>query len=136
MAKISFPGITEYAKELGKLDVKAPGIIRYAIYPAAQEALQALKAATPEDTGALRESEALTKFEDKNGNIYTTIIFPGYDENGHPNSIKARVLESGSSKQPKRPFIRPTMKAIESQVIETMRKNLDVAIEAAMNGGQ
>ena len=141
MAKIKMTGLDEYAKDLHRLYVKAPGIMRYAIYPAAKEALDALKANTPVENPKvadnLRESERLTRFRDENdGSVYTTIIFPGYDENGHPNSIKARVLESGSSKQPKRPFIRPTMKAIESQVIETMKKNLDVAIEAAMNGGQ
>lgn len=133
MAKITFPGIAQYADQLSKLYVRSDGIIKYAIYPAAQEALQALKAATPKDTGALADSEALTQFEAKNGNIYTEIIFPGYDENGHPNTVKARVLESGSSKQKKRPFIRPTMKKIENQVVETMQKALDEAIQRAMN---
>lgn len=132
MAKITFPGLDEYAKELGQLEVKSPGIIRYAIYPAAQIALRAVKANTPVDTGDLQDCEALTKFVDKNGFVYTQIVFPGYDSKGTPNPIKARVLESGSSKQPKRPFIRPAIQACEAQVVETMRTTLDTAIEAAM----
>ena len=133
MAKIEFKGLDEYAKDLGRLVVKSEGIIKYAVYPAAKQALDALKANTPVDTGDLRDTERLTNFEDRNGYIYTTIIFPGYDEKGTPNPIKARVLESGSSKQPKRPFIRPTMNSIKNQVIETMRTTLDEAIERAMN---
>lgn len=135
MAKIEFKGLDEYAKDLGRLAVRSEGLIKYAVYPAAQEALQAIKANTPVDSGDLRDTERLTTFEDKNGFIYTTIIFPGYDEKGVPNPVKARVLESGSSKQPKRPFIRPTMNAIKNQVVETMRKTLDEAIDKAMNGG-
>lgn len=136
MAKITFPGLDEYAKELGQLEAKSSGIIRYSVYPAAQIALQAVKANTPVDSGDLKESEALTKFQDKNGYVYTQIVFPGYDGNGTPNSIKARVLESGSSKQKKTPFIRPAIKAVEARVVETMKQNLDAAIKAAMNGGK
>ena len=133
MAKITMKGLDEYAKDLGRLVVKADGIIKYAVYPAAGEALEALKANTPVETGDLRDSEALSHFEDKNGFIYTTIIFPGYDQNGVPNSVKARVHESGSSKQQKKPFIRPTMNAIKNQLVETMRTTLDEAIQKAMN---
>lgn len=132
MAKISWPGLDEYAKDLGKLEVKSAGIVKYAVYPAAQVALRAVKANTPVDSGDLQDCEALTTFQDKNGFIYTQIVFPGYDSKGTPNAVKARVLESGSSKQKKRPFIRPAIKACEAQVVETMQKTLDTAIEAAM----
>lgn len=133
MAKITMKGLDEYAKDLGRLVVRADGLIKFAVYPAAGEALAALKANTPVETGDLRDSETLSRFEDQNGYIYTTIIFPDYDQNGVPNSVKARVHESGSSKQQKKPFIRPTMNSIKNQLIETMRKTLDEAIQKAMN---
>ena len=132
MAKITYKGLDEYAKDLGRLVVKSEGIIKYAIYPAAGDALEALKANTPTRTTDLRDCETLSHFEDKNGYVYTTIIFPGYDQNGVPNALKARVHESGSSKQPKEPFIRPTMERIKPQIVETMRKTLDEAIQNAM----
>ena len=44
---------------------------------------------------------------DSQGNVNTKIGFDGYDSKGVANQLKARVMESGTSKIKKRPFVRP-----------------------------
>lgn len=135
MAKISCDGLYQYEKLLGELGADTVKMAKYAIYPAAGEVLEALKAATPTDEGDLRDSEILTKFEDTdNGMIFTAVVFDGYDRDGVPNSLKARAIESGTSRMKKRPFIRPTVNRIRQRVIETMSAGVDEYIQNLMGG--
>lgn len=134
MAKISFDGLYQYEKLLAELGADTVKMAKYAIYPAAGEVLEALKAATPRDTGDLRDSEILTKFVTKEGEVYTAIAFDGYDRNGVPNSLKARAIESGTSRMRKRPFIRPTVNRIKQRMIETMSAGVDEYISKVMEG--
>lgn len=71
---------------------------------------------------------------DRNGNANTKIGFHGYDRKGVPNAIKARVMESGSSKQKKRPFVRPAVRRSRKKSIEAMQKKLDEKVENIMKG--
>lgn len=125
MAKISIDGLYQYEKMLGQLSISATKMAHYAIFPAAGEVLHAIKSATPTDTGDLRDSEILTRFVDEENAVYTMVVFDGYDQNGTPNSLKARALESGTSRMKKRPFIRPTINRISDQIIATMSKYVD-----------
>ena len=134
MAKISFDGLYQYEKLLAELGQDYEKMAKYAIYPAAGMVLEELKAATPRDTGDLRDSEILTKFVTKEGEVYTAIAFDGYDRNGVPNSLKARAIESGTSRMKKRPFIRPTVNRIKQRVIETMSAGVDEYISKVMEG--
>jgi len=134
MAKISFDGLYQYEKLLAELGQDAQKMARYAIYPAAGLVLEELKAATPRDTGDLANSEILTKFVSNEGETYTAIVFDGYDRNGIPNSLKARAIESGTSRMKKRPFIRPTVNRIKQRVIETMSAGVDEYIQNLMGG--
>lgn len=113
MAKIEFEGLAEYEKKLRSLGVNIEGFCKQAVYPAAGLVIEEIKRSCPVDTGALRDSAALTKFEDKDGYIFTQVTFNGVDDNGHPNPVKARALESGTSKQRKRPFIRPAFNRVK-----------------------
>ena len=77
-------------------------------------------------TGALERSLTADKpKKDKNGNHYIRIYFKGKDSKGVPNALKAAVMEYGSSKQPKKPFIRPAEKAVEKEVNAEMQRVFD-----------
>lgn len=113
MAKIEFQGLDEYISKLAKLGADVEGMCKRAVYPAAGIVIEAIKQNTPVNTGGLRDSAALVTFKNENGYIYTQVVFDGYDENGHPNPVKARVLESGSSTRQKHPFIRPAVNRVK-----------------------
>ena len=134
MAKISYDGLYQYEKLLGELGQDVEKMAKYAIYPAAGLVLEELKAATPRDTGDLANSEILTKFRTEEGQVYTAIVFDGYDRDGTPNSLKARAIESGTSRMKKRPFIRPTVNRIKQRVIDTIAHGTDEYIQNIMGG--
>ena len=113
MAKIQMEGLDDYMKRLKDLGASVEGSIKRAVYPAAGMVIEAIKANTPVDTGGLRNSAALRTFQNENGFVYTEVTFEGYDERGHPNPVKARVLESGSSTRQKHPFIRPAVNRVK-----------------------
>lgn len=50
----------------------------------------------------------------------TSIGFDGYDAKGVPNQLKARALESGTSKQPARPFVRPAVNSCKEEAEAAM----------------
>lgn len=84
-------------------------------------------------TGALVASLGIAKMQETQDGYNVKIGFDGYDENGHPNVLKARVLESGSSKQPKRPFMRPAVNATRKQAVAKMGEVIDEEIARIMN---
>ena len=132
MAKIEFKGYDKYAKQITRLGRAGVGIIKYSVYGAAGMVIDAIKANTPVYTGALRKSAILTNFENKEGFIYTSVQFVGYDEFGQPNAVAARVLESGSSTRPKHPFIRPAVNRVRSAAIKQIETNLNAKINQIM----
>lgn len=66
---------------------------------------------------------------DKNGNINTKIGFAGYDSKGVPNAIKARAMESGTSTQPKKPFMRPALNKTRQKAKEAMTAKFDEEVK-------
>jgi len=125
MAKIEFPGFDEYAKQLKALGKDIEGICKYAVYDAAGMVADAVKANTPVDSGDLQNSIGLSRFRNDDGYINTKLVFEGYDSKGVPNALKARALESGTSKRPKHPFIRPAVNQVKNAAINTIRVQLD-----------
>ncbi len=133
MAKIEFKGYDEYAKKITRLGRAGAGIIKYSVYGAAGMIIEAIKANTPEgETGDLRKSAILTNFENEKGFIYTSVQFVGYDSNGTPNALKARVLESGRSGKHKHPFIRPAVNKVRQAAEAEIGKNLEKKINEIM----
>lgn len=84
-------------------------------------------------TGALVASLGIAKMQETPDGYNVKIGFDGYDSAGHPNQLKARVLESGSSKQQKRPFMRPAVAATRKQAIAKMGEVIDEEIARIMN---
>ena len=133
MAKIEMTGLDEYVKKLAALGVNVEGNIKRAVYPAAGMLIEAIKDNTPVNTGGLRESAALTTYKNEDGFIYTEVVFDGYDENGHPNPVKARVLESGSSTRQKHPFIRPAVNRVKMAAEFMIENEFNKICEEQMN---
>ena len=135
MAKIEFDW-GGYQDKLVDLETSIDGLIKRSVYPAAGMLIEAIKQNTPvahpEDGNNLRNSMALKKFQKDDGYVYTAVVFEGYDERGVPNVLKARVLESGSSKRPKHPFVRPTVNRIKKQLMAMIEANLEQAIDDKM----
>lgn len=134
MAKIEFDGFEEYRKQLLKLGTSIEGVIKYAVYDAAGMVADAIKANTPVESGALQNSIGLTGFRNEDGYIYTKVVFDGYDGRGVPNALKARVLESGSSKRKKHPFIRPALNRVKSAAEYSIEMKLDEKMKELMKG--
>lgn len=133
MAKIDFGGIELYAEQLAKLGARAEGICRYAVFDAAGMVIDAIKENAPVGTGDLRDSAILTPFVNEEGYVYTKVVFDGYDRNGTPNAVKAAVLESGTSRMKKRPFIRPAINRVKKEAEQSIADALDRKINEIMN---
>lgn len=81
-------------------------------------------------TGELEGSLAISGFEIGKMYASTRIGFRGYDtRTGVPNALKARVLESGRSDQPPRPFFRPAVNSVKNKAQDTMKQKFDDEIE-------
>lgn len=133
MATIEFKGIDEYAEKLSALGKHSEGICKFAVYEAAGIVCDAIKENAPVDSGNLKNSTRLADFKNEEGFIYTEVIFPGYDRDGTPNPLKARVLEHGSSKQQKHPFIRPAVNRVKKAAEFSIETQLDKKINEIMN---
>ena len=115
MPTIEFKGIEAYQKQIAAManPKNIEAMCKYSIYDAAGMVADEVKKATPEGkTGDLRDSVKLETMQTRDGMTYTKIDFAGYDRNGTPNMLKARVIESGTSHVQKKPFVRPTVRRV------------------------
>lgn len=137
MASIEFSGFEDYRARVADLGRRIPGICKYAIYDAAKLVEEEIRAATPEKTGDLKDSVYLLDFKTEGGYIHTAVYFGGYDENGVPNPLKARAIESGHStpkgKVGKHPFIRKAVERAADRAEAIIAEKLDEKIEEIMN---
>ena len=137
MAKMTIKGIDEYAMKLSKLGADAPKIAKRAVMaganPVADEIRKNLIAnldGSEYSTGDLLESFGVAPPDvDYRGNTNTKIGFEGYDQKGVPNALKARAMESGTSTQPKKPFVRPAVNRAKKKAIEEIGKSIDADIK-------
>jgi HK97 gp10 family phage protein len=138
MARMAFKAGDEYALKLSRLDSGSEKIAKKAIYESAEILADGIRAAadkklSDEATGQMMESYGISEIDmDKHGYWNTKIGFDGYDDKGVPNQLKARVFESGSSKQKKRPFIRPTVNRLKGQAQKRMEQVVDEEIKKVM----
>ena len=135
MAKMSIFAGEEYMIQLSKIAGETEEIAKKAIYAGANIVADRIKSnlrgvLSSAATGELLKSFGLTPIaKDKNGDYNTHVGFDGYSgraskayPKGTPNQLKARVLESGTSRQKKRPFVRPAIKSTKAAVIEKMNQ--------------
>lgn len=77
-------------------------------------------------TGALEKSLTIDKpKKNKSGNHSINIYFKGNDSKGVANSMKARAMESGTSRQQKKPFVRPAVEETKEEVNAEMQRIFD-----------
>jgi len=137
MAKMTIRGLDEYALKLSKLGADASEIAKKVVMaganPVADEIRKNLEknlSGSKYSTGDLLDSFGIAPpGVDRQGNTNTKIGFEGYDRKGVPNALKARAMESGTSTQPKRPFIRPAVNRMKKKAIDEMGKTLDSEIK-------
>ena len=140
MARMTFKAGDEYALKLSKLAAGSDEIAKKAIYAGAEIVADKIKSnlqgvTSGDSTGALAGSFGISPIKtDADGNWNAKLGFDGYDSNGVPNQLKARVLESGTSKQKKRPFVRPAVNATKRQAQAEMGRVIDEEYKKAMGG--
>jgi len=135
MARFAFKAGEEYSLKLSKLATSSEDIAKKAIYEGANivanQIRENLKGVLSEEaTGELVESFGVTPIErDSDGNWNAKVGFDGYDSKGVANQLKARAIESGTSKQSPRPFVRPAITKTRRAVIKRMGEVVDQEIK-------
>lgn len=159
MAKMAIKGLDEYMQKLSSLGAKMPEVAKRAVRaganPVADEIRKGLEANIKDpayagldpgggifgvkhnygkSTGDLLNSLGVTPPDiDKKGVINCKIGFAGYDRKGVPNALKARAMESGTSRLRKRPFIRPAVNRAKQRALNEMQKSIDADLKIYAN---
>ena len=132
---MTFMAGDDFALKLSRLATKSDEIAKKAIFEGAKVIADKIKSnlegvLSSEATGELVASFGVTPIEkDASGNWNAKIGFDGYGSDGVANQLKARVLESGSSKQQKTPFVRPAVNATKKQAVEKMGQVINEEIQ-------
>lgn len=152
MAKMTIKGMDEYSLKLSKLGKASVEISKKVVMaganPVANEIRKNLEANIRDPSPVGKNSNRMVKKNygkstgdllnalgvappgvDRLGNTNTKIGFEGYDRKGVPNALKARAMESGTSRLKKRPFIRPAVNKTKKKAIEEMGKTLEEEIK-------
>lgn len=139
MARITFKGLEEYEKKLSLLAKDTEQICGAAIYEGASIMADEIKAgirSLPRKTGVTQEGLekgfGISKLREDNGFYNVKLGFAGYNANGEPNVMMARIMESGTSKVPKHPFVRPAVNRAKAAAQDKMAVVLDEEIEKRM----
>lgn len=146
-----FVGFDEYMAKLNELQANTTSLIKRAVYDGAAvvanevrasiEALPSTDRNPPKgeqlgvldyEKDGLLEGLGLSGMKNDDGFIYTHVGFEGYNRlkskkypKGHPNSMIARSIESGSSVRAKHPFMRKALQNAKQKAINAMAARLD-----------
>lgn len=142
MARMAIFSGDDYALKLSKLATQSEEVAQKAIYAGANIVADKIKSnlkgvLSSEATGELVASFGVTPIiKDKNGDWNTHVGFDGYSgkayqgyPKGTPNQLKARALESGTSTERKRPFVRPAIKSTKVAVVKKMNQVIEEEIK-------
>ena len=146
-----FVGFDEYMAKLNELQANTTSLVKRAVYDGAAvvanevrasiEALPSTDRNPPKgeplgvldyEKDGLLEGLGLSGMKNDDGFIYTHVGFEGYNRlkskkypKGHPNSMIARSIESGSSVRAKHPFMRKALQNAKQKAINAMAARLD-----------
>ena len=102
MARFEVTGFDEITAKFEKMDSGIIPICKMSVYDGAgvvadsiRSELQAVLSGN--STGDLEASLGIQEIRDSGATVETVVGFAGYDRNGTPNPLKARVLNSGTS---------------------------------------
>lgn len=158
MAQIEFVGIDKYFERLDELGKHSIGLCKRALYDGAAVIANSVRAevnALPTSDRDAKKGESqpilsyekdglveglgIAKMKDEHGVIYTRIDFDGYNRlkskkypSGHPNSMIARAINSGTSKRRKNPFMTRGVNKGKAQAQAAMSARMDADIEEIM----
>ena len=159
MATLTFKGIDEYTDKLEQAQKHATGIIKRAVYDGAgvlaDEVRRQIQTLPVQRTNppsgehlngvfsyekdGLLNSMGVAKIRDDAGHIGTRIFFDGYNRmkskkypNGHPNSLIARSINSGTSVRAKIPFLNRAVSKARAKVEAAMQARLDSDLNKIM----
>lgn len=142
MAKIEFKGIEKYQKILAEIGNKSEKICKVAVYDGAAIVADAVRKnydsySHPYSEGnGLIDSMGLSKMQNDSGYVNTKLGFFGYLKDGKPAALVAAAMESGTSHQSKKPFVRTAVKRVKASAQNAMKKTLDEQIERIMKKGE
>lgn len=127
-------GFKTFISQLKALGESAEPVSKMAVYDAAPIVLGSIRAGirsvvSNEATGDLAGSVGISSIESTGGQVSTAVGVSGYDRKGTPNALKARVLESGTSQQAKRPFMRKAINRARTAAKAAMANRFDIEID-------
>lgn len=155
MARSKVVGIDSFVSTLENLGADVEGISKQCVYKGAELIADGIRDAiggipgrdnggragvTDIEREGLLEGLGVSTMQSSGGVIDNKIGFDGYNgyktskyPNGHPNSMVARSIESGTSFLRKTPFIAPTVRRLRASVQEAMQAELDEQIKQRSN---
>lgn len=141
MASVKIRTSEELIRKLEKLSgEQADEVAKRAVYVGAgfmaEKVKESLRGVVSEKaTGDLEKSLGITAIKlNRDGDWAAKIGFSGYDRKGTSNILKARILESGSSKQRKRPFVSPAAKRWKAETEKRMAQEAETSIDKILEG--
>ena len=126
--RVTFSIDDEFSLKLSRMHDMAESIAKEAVYAGADIAANEVRASAErvlsgESTGDMMDSFGIAPIRsDENDVVDTSVGFDGYDRKGVANQLKARALESGTSKMKKRPFVRPAMRSAKPKIEKAMEE--------------
>ena len=140
MAKITLKTTHDIEVKMQKLGRKSVEICERAVYVGAgimadqiRRNLEKNLEGSAYSTGDLEGSLGIAPIQDDGlGGIGTKVGFDGYDRKGTPNALKARAMESGTSRKPARPFVRPAIKQVRATAKKAMADEVAKEIKKIM----
>lgn len=141
MAKITLKTSHDIEAKMQKLGRKSVEICKRAVYEGAgimadqiRRNLEKNLQGSESSTGDLVGSLGIAPIQDDGrGGVGTKVGFDGYDRKGTPNALKARAMESGTSRQPARPFVRPAVKQAREPAKRAMADEVEKEIKKIMD---
>ena len=125
--------IDDQIKMFDRFHSSVYGLASAALYEGAGVVADAIRNATPQDSGDLADSIGIAEFDQQADKVSTAIGFSGYDEKGVPNIVKARVLEHGrvdasGRTVAKHPFIRNAVRKAKQKALNAMQKRFEQGV--------
>jgi len=130
MAKISINVGTNYTIKLEQMasqfeEIGSKALIAGANVIADEIRKNANSVLSGESTGDMMKSFGITPVgRDLEGRLNIKVGFDGYDRRGTPNQLKARAIESGTSFQIKKPFVRPALRRKHKECVKVINQTI------------
>ena len=133
--KVYTKGLEDLEIEISEYGKRVTPLMKRAVYAGAGAIADNVRAnlnaaVSDKATGELADCININRIGAKDGNVYTSVGFDGYINNGYdysPAPLAAAVLESGRSDQPGRKkthFFSKALRAARVTALEAMRKEV------------